>query len=239
MSVSIRASSGAHTRTQGMCATGLSSSVEPQPRISTFPACAAANTSSAVKSASSSPGAHRRSSSDALPSRNRCTKLFFTRARPATRSARSLLITLTPSALATPAATSSPRTPSSIVIATTGISGGLCLVQGGLDQRPKEQHQCERRHATDERLREEDRHVALRDEHRLPKGALGAVTEHEREHERRERIVELAQHVPRDAEDQHQVHVEHRVVHGVRADRADHYDDRRNDRERYPQDRGE
>ena len=121
MSVLTRASSGAHTRTQGMCATGRSSSVDPQPRISASPACAAANTSSAVKSAISSPGAQRRSSSDALPSRSRCTRLFFTFARPATRSARSLLTILMPSALATPAATSSPRTPSSIVIATTAI----------------------------------------------------------------------------------------------------------------------
>ena len=38
---------------------------------------------------------------------------------------------------------------------------------------------------------EENRHVALRHQHRLAERALGAVAQHEREHERRERIVEL------------------------------------------------
>ena len=79
--------------------------------------------------------------------------------------------------------------------------------------------------------------LPARQQHRLAERRLGHVAQHEREHQRRERILELLEQVTDDAEHHHHVDVEHVVVDGVRADRADDDDDRRDDRERNAQDR--
>ena len=44
-------------------------------------------------------------------------------------------------------------------------------------------------HDADQLVREEDRHVALRDQHRLAERGLGAVAQHDRQHQRRERVL--------------------------------------------------
>ena len=93
--------------------------------------------------------------------------------------------------------------------------------------------------SADERVRPEDAEVARDAEHRLAERVLGAVAEHQRQHERRQRVVELLQDVADDAEDDHQPDVEHGVVNRVGADRADDDDHRRDDRERDAQDRRE
>ncbi len=50
------------------------------------------------------------------------------------------------------------------------------------DERPEQHHQREAGDAADESVRKEHRHVALRDQHRLPERVLGAVPQHQRQH---------------------------------------------------------
>src|SRR6187549_3835696 len=59
------------------------------------------------------------------------------------------------------------------------------------DQRPEQQHQRQRRDRADQAVRPHDGDVALRDQHRLAERILGLVAEDERQHQRRERVVEL------------------------------------------------
>ena len=104
-------------------------------------------------------------------------------------------------------------------------------------ERPAQEHERERDDRSDERFDQKIVEVAAGQQHRLPERRLGHVAQHEREHERRERILELLEHVADDAEHHHHHDVEHVVVDRVRADRADHDDHGRDDRERDAQDR--
>ena len=57
------------------------------------------------------------------------------------------------------------------------------------DERPEQHDQRERGDACDERVGPEDREAAFRGEHGLPERVFGAVSQDERKHERRERIL--------------------------------------------------
>ena len=59
-----------------------------------------------------------------------------------------------------------------------------------------------------------------RDDHRLPERDLGPIAEHHREHERRDRIVELLEHVADHAEPHRDRDVEQAVRHRVGAGQA-------------------
>ena len=107
------------------------------------------------------------------------------------------------------------------------------------DQRPEQQDERQRRDRADEPVRPEHAQVAAGADHRQAERVLGAIAEHQRERERRERDADLLEHVADDAEQQHQPDVEHRVLDRVRADRARHDDHRRDGGERNAQDGGE
>src|SRR6266849_2102628 len=107
------------------------------------------------------------------------------------------------------------------------------------DQRPEQERERERGDGTDESIRPEDAHVTGGSDQRQAEGGFGAVAEHQGQGERRQRNVDLLEHVADDAEDEHQPDVEHGVLDGVGADCAGHDDHRRDGGERHAQDGGE
>src|SRR3954471_9487116 len=181
-----------------------------------------------------------RSMAPVLPSRSRWMRLVGTCILLDTLSTTSWRITERPRSRATCSATSLASEPISWVNAMTVMafpSIDRLLGEDRVellrppdhgeelrDQGPDQQEHSQRRDRSDQRVRPHDRDVALRDEHRLAERVLGLVAEDEREHERRERIVELLEDVADETEAEHEPDVEHRVVHGVGADRADHDD---------------
>ncbi len=63
------------------------------------------------------------------------------------------------------------------------------------DQRPEQHDHRKRLDPADQPVRPQDRHAALRHQHRLAECVLGAVAQHQREHRRRERVIELLEQV--------------------------------------------
>src|SRR5260221_5817578 len=125
----LRSSNGAHTRTHTACGTSRSRFVAPQPRHTAPLPCSARFTiSSAEKIDRLVLSAVRRSTRPALPSSRRMTWLLRTRMRSARWSITSWYTSGTPSASASPLATSLPSEPISRLIATNAISAPLCSV---------------------------------------------------------------------------------------------------------------
>src|SRR5262245_55020832 len=108
----------------------------------------------------------------ALPSRMRRMRLFLTCMRPATTSPTSCRTCCSPSSSHTPSATSLPRVAISCVIAMTLMPSLLRRRPRAVlaaddrealrDHGPEEQQQRKRGDGADERVGEEDAHVALR-----------------------------------------------------------------------------
>src|SRR5262245_17323751 len=63
---------------------------------------------------------------------------------------------------------------------------------------------------------EEDRERPMGHDQALAERILREIPEHEGQHQRRQRVIELLEHVADDAEQQHVPHVDHAVVHRVR-----------------------
>src|ERR1051325_1694143 len=107
------------------------------------------------------------------------------------------------------------------------------------DDRQDEEEDGRQGDRTRDRSVEENSQRPLRHDEALTQRVFGEIAEDERQHERRERIVELLEGVADDAEYHHVPAVDHAVVHGVGADRAHDHDERRQNRERDAQNRRE
>src|SRR3989338_6337309 len=124
----------------------------------------------------------------------------------------------------------------------SGVWGQRHAPRAPAPRRQQRHHEEEDRDGVDRppyRACEEDGQRALRHDQALAQRVFGEVAEHERQDQRRERIVELLEHVADDTEDQHIPDVDHAVVHGERPDAAHDDDQRRQDPERDRQDPGE
>src|SRR5438128_2392386 len=99
-----------------------------------------------------------------------------------------------------------------------------------LRERVEQEHDREDHDDAREWAREEDPRVARAGDEALAKLPLGRVAEHERDHERRERVLHLPEPVADEPEHDGDGDVEERVVQRVRADDRDDDDERRDDR---------
>src|SRR6187549_357242 len=73
---------------------------------------------------------------------------------------------------------------------------------GTRDQRPQQHDDGERGDRADQWIGEEHHEIAVACDHCLAEGGLRHLAEHQRQHQGRERVVELLEHIADDAEDQ-------------------------------------
>src|SRR3546814_3415112 len=72
--------------------------------------------------------------------------------------------------------------------------------QADRDRRPEQHEYRQRADPADETIRPEDGDISVRKDHRIAEVALGHVAQHQRQHQRRQRIVELLEGIADDDE---------------------------------------